>query len=68
MTPAGPAIRAGAARTSEDIPMTHATHHPPAPGDEPPKPIEPEMPLGEPPAKPDEDGAVEDVKPDQTRF
>ncbi len=48
--------------------MTAATHHPHAPGDEPPKPIEPEMPLGEPPVKPEEDSAVEDVKPDQTRF
>jgi len=48
--------------------MTSATHHPHLPGDEPPKPIEPEMPLGEPPVQPDEDVAVEDVKPDQTWF
>ncbi len=51
----------------ETIMPTHQ-HPPHGPDDEPPKPIEPEMPLGEPPVKPEGDSAVEDVRPDQTRF
>lgn len=43
-------------------------HHPHVPGDEPPKPIEPEMPQGEPPVDPDDEAAIEDVRPDRTKF